>query len=98
MRGIDISMSSKIGDLLYWAGLKKVYSTKLEIPLGGKAGGRLGANMAQDYLTAVSGMRAAVVPKIADDATFSYMLDEARREIDNYTAICPFYFAYGYKP
>lgn len=97
-RGIDFAVASQIGPLLTAAGAADVTARPLTIPVG-KPGGRLGAMMVVDYLSALTAVRGPLTKAgIASEAAYDAALAQARQELDQRSLPQNVYVAYGRKP
>ena len=97
-RGIDFAVASQIGPLLTAAGAADVTARPLTIPVG-KPGGRLGAMMVVDYLSALTAVRGPLTKAgIASEAAYDAALAQARLELDQRSLPQNVYVAYGRKP
>jgi ubiquinone/menaquinone biosynthesis C-methylase UbiE len=97
LRGIDTAYSTQVGALLRVAGLHRVRTQEVDIPIG-TYGGRVGVMMGVDLLTA---MKALSSLYIAQGITTAYecdaVLQAAQAEVNSRRnrAIAPFYIACG---
>lgn len=97
-RGIDFAVVSQIASLLSAAGATDVTARPLTIPVG-KLGGRLGAMMVVDYLSALTAVRGPLTKMgIASEADYDAALAQARQELDQRSLPQNVYVAYGRKP
>ncbi|MGO8950535.1 MAG: class I SAM-dependent methyltransferase [Ktedonobacterales bacterium] len=95
MRGLDITIGSRIGDLLSRAGLRQVVYQELPIPIG-PYGGRLGTMAETQYDALFQTFRPILVARGMTDAqTFDSVMRGAHREIAAYRFTSPYYLAYG---
>lgn len=95
MRGLDITIGNRIGDLLWQAGLQHVVHQELPIPIG-QYGGRLGAMAETQYDALFQTFRPILVARgMTDAATFDRVMSEAHHEIATHRFISPYYVAYG---
>jgi len=95
MRGLDITISGRIGDLLRQAGLQQVTYQELPIPIG-QHGGRLGLMAETQYDALFQTFRPPLVARgITDDVTFDRVMREAHHEIATHRFISPYFIAYG---
>jgi len=98
LRGIDMSLMARIGDLLRDSGAGDVTARTVNIPVG-KPAGRVGAMAAVDYLTALSAVRGPLAKMgIVDEASFDAMMARGRQEFDQGVFTQPVYLAFGRKP
>lgn len=97
-RGIDFAVARQVGSLLAAAGATDVTARPLTIPVG-RPGGRLGAMMVVDYLSALTAVRGPLTKiGIASEADYDAALAQARQELDQISLPQNVYVAYGRKP
>jgi SAM-dependent methyltransferase len=97
MRGLDITISSRIGDLLREAGVRRVDYRELPIPIG-PYGGRLGTMAETQYDALFQNFRPILVARgITTDATFSDVMHAAHQEIAQHRYTSPYFIAFGQK-
>lgn len=97
-RGIDFAMARQVGSLLSAAGATDVTARPLTIPVG-KPGGRLGAMMVVDYLSALTAVRGPLTRLgIASESAYDAALAQARQELDQISLPQSVYVAFGRKP
>lgn len=95
MRGLDITIGSRIGDLLQEARLQRVVYRLLSIPIG-RHGGRLGAMAETQYDALFQNFRPILVARgMTDEATFNDVMQTAHREIASNRFISPYFIAFG---
>ncbi|MGH2502516.1 MAG: class I SAM-dependent methyltransferase [Ktedonobacterales bacterium] len=96
-RGIDFAVARQVGPLLTAAGATDVTARPLTIPVG-RPGGRLGAMMVVDYLSALTAVRGPLTKiGIASEADYDAALAQARQELDQISLPQNVYVAYGRK-
>lgn len=96
-RGIDFSMAGQVGALLKAGGAREVTARPLTIPVG-KPGGRIGAMMVADYLSALGAVRGPLAAVgIASEQAFDEAMSRARQEMDQRAFPQNVYVAYGRK-
>ncbi|HZC05181.1 MAG TPA: class I SAM-dependent methyltransferase [Ktedonobacterales bacterium] len=96
-RGIDFTMAPQLGPLLQAAGAREVAARPLTIPVG-KPGGRLGAMMVADYMSALGAVRGPLAALgVASVAAFDDAMTRARQELDQRSFPQNIYVAYGRK-
>ncbi|HET9110036.1 MAG TPA: class I SAM-dependent methyltransferase [Ktedonobacterales bacterium] len=96
-RGIDFSMAGQVGALLEAGGAREVTARPLTIPVG-KPGGRIGAMMVADYLSALGAVRGPLAAVgIASEEAFDEAMSRARQEMDQRAFPQAVYVAYGRK-
>jgi ubiquinone/menaquinone biosynthesis C-methylase UbiE len=94
-RGVDITYSSKIGDLLRAAGLSPVHAHAVPLPIG-TYGGRVAIMLARDF---VSVQKSLVGPYVAagltTEAEFAQTLANAQADLDSpqYRCVAPWYIS-----
>ncbi len=99
-RGIDITITSKIGDLLRAAGLAPVYAHAIPLPIGAY-GGRVAIMLARDFVSVQKGLSGPLVALgITTDAEFAQTLAAAQADLDSpqYRCASPWYIAFGQRP
>ncbi|HEY7848788.1 MAG TPA: methyltransferase domain-containing protein [Ktedonobacterales bacterium] len=97
-RGIDMAMARQIGPLLAAGGATQVSARPLTIPVG-KPGGRIGAMMVVDYLSALTAVRGPLAALgIVSEATFDETMARCRDELERRAFPQNVYVAYGRKP
>lgn len=95
LRGLDITISSRIGDLLRQAGLQQVVYKDLPLPIG-QYGGRLGVMAETQYDALFQNFRPILVARgITTEATFNEVMRAAHDEIAHNRFVSPYYIAYG---
>jgi ubiquinone/menaquinone biosynthesis C-methylase UbiE len=95
MRGLDITIGTRIGDLLRQAGLQRVIYRELPIPIGAYAG-RLGTMAETQYDALFQTFRPILVARgMTDGETFDRVMQGAHAEIAANRFISPYYAAYG---
>jgi ubiquinone/menaquinone biosynthesis C-methylase UbiE len=97
-QGLDPVISQHIGPLLSKAGLKRVGISTQLVPVG-NWGGRLGDMAIKNILTIVQEMKPLVVAQmqIASE-DFDYLVEQMRREVEQYHTTFTFHIAYGQSP
>lgn len=95
MRGLDITIGERIGELLRQAGLQRVAYQQLPIPIG-QYGGRLGAMAETQYDALLQSFGPILIARgVTDELTFSRVMTESHHEIAAHRFISPYYIAYG---
>lgn len=98
MRGLDVTIGPRIGDLLREAGLQHITYHDLPIPIGAY-GGRLGVMAETQYDALFSGFRPILVARgMTDDAGFASIMQGAHAEIAQSQLTSPYYIAFGQRP
>jgi ubiquinone/menaquinone biosynthesis C-methylase UbiE len=94
-RGLDMSISQRIGTLLSDAGLKRVGTSTQLIPLG-KWGGQLGELAISDILAIVRAMK-PLVTAVMQTASEEYdsLVMELEQEVEQYHTTFTFHIAFG---
>jgi SAM-dependent methyltransferase len=96
-RGIDLSMSQRIGELMQAAGLTQVAQREIPIPLG-EYGDRVGTMMEANYFAALGGLRNLVLAlQVTTPEAYDAAVAAARAEIASRRCTFPYYVAYGQK-
>ena len=96
-RGIDFSTARQIGAMLHAGGARDVTARPLIIPVG-KPGGRIGAMMVADYLSALGAVRGPLAAVgIASEDAFDEAMSRARQELDQRAFPQNVYVAYARK-
>lgn len=97
-RGIDSSIIAQIGPMLTASGATDVSTRTARLPIG-KHGGRVGAMVETNTMTALAALRAPIISLgIADEQTYDATMARAREEFAHGAYSIPFYIAYGRKP
>ncbi len=97
-RGIDAGMAAQIGPLLSAAGTLDVIARSVALPIG-RHGGRVGAMVETNTMTALGALRAPILSlSITDAQTFDSTITQAREEFAHGRYSIPFFIAYGRKP
>lgn len=97
-RGINSDMVRHLGEMLQQAGAVDVTQRRVDLPIG-KHGGRIGAMVETNTMTALVALRAPIASLgIADADAFDRTLAQARDEIARGHFVVPFYIAYGRIP
>lgn len=97
LRGIDLALGARVGDMLRGAGLTNVVFRDMYLPVG-RYGGRAGQMTAADTFALLEGLRPLVTAQgLAAPHDFDRALATARVEVDQPGRQCvrPFYVAYG---
>jgi SAM-dependent methyltransferase len=94
-RGIDLSKTSQIGNLLKHAGLSHVKAETKLLPLGGW-GGRIGHLLSQDFLAVVPSLRPIAEAQLGvSPVAFTKVLDQLEWEWNTLHSCYEAYFARG---
>ena len=94
-RGIDMSFTRQLGDLLVQGQLRNVSSHKLDIPLG-SWDRHLGVLMEKDLLATFNALKPIACAKLnIPTGMFDRYLAETANEWRQQRAACRFYLAYG---
>lgn len=97
-RGVDPALGPHIGDLMHKAGLTQISTSGIQMPVG-RYGGRLGNMAAADVFGVVGGVKALVVAQgLATAEAYDLAMEQARRDLNDYRCVLPFYIAYGRRP
>lgn len=97
-RGVDPALGPHIGELLHAAGLRQINTNGIQLPVG-RYGGRLGNMAAADVFGVVGGVKAlAVAQGLTTPEAYDAAMEQARRDLDAYRCVLPFYIAYGRRP
>jgi hypothetical protein len=91
-------MAAQIGPMLNANGAADVTARTVRLPIG-KHGGRIGAMVETNTMTALVALRAPIISLgLADGAAYDETLARARGEFARGRYAIPFYIAYGRKP
>ncbi len=95
MRGLDITIGERIGDLLSQAGLRNMTYRDISIPIG-QYGGRLGGMAETQYDALFQTFRPILVSRgMTDATTFNTVMSQAHQDIATNRFVSPYYLAYG---
>ena len=94
-RGLDPTLSVRLGDFLREAGLRQVTVRRAELPVGAQAG-RLGAMMASSFTASVESLAPAIVAAgLAAPREVADVLAAIRFELTQWQYMQPFTIAFG---